>query len=1282
MKTIRTILTALALCLANVALADDVVIPTTEDNPFDLKKGELTGNATINGSGHIDNTRDGDKAIYTLDNQESVDYYRFKFKTGCQRDDARLHVTVTSQSGTKVLDEEFAVDNNGSWNPSVQHVFRTGKMNKGKYTLIFEFISLGNSYVCRVGDVKFSKVISLEAGDDVPLVNPDFEDGNKGWTNKDLSHRISSEHRGNHYSMCENTKACSISQTLDDMPDGLYMLQVNAFDHVLADNNLAYPYWMAADSVRTFLFINDEQALMKTNFDDRLNVANIYRWYKGVSGNYCFAGNGYFTPSSSGQDAEALALEKGFYKNCLVAPVTSGTITLGWRKTDSDRNTWVCSDNWRLTYISTSTSLQDYANTLKQKPMSRQAKQQLQSAVGRRLANAVGQAETSARLWADIDAQRKVVEQQMADKRTRIPQATAAATAALAENYNDYTDNEAFNYLYRLQELEERLDYVFYDINVETMGTLGDLILQKTENFSDVKSLRVSGQLNDDDLTVLSKRLTELVDLDLSATPVPELPDDALSHHPYLTWLTLPSQLKTLGRSCFYENWNLRTITLPATLETIKPYAFYHCYNIGHAVMPEGVTSIGENAYKESGLQTIVLPTTLQTTSGDVFRSCHDLYSAEMKGLTSITGYSFYDCSHLTSIKMPATLKTIGEWAFEYCRRLENVELNEGLTCITTGAFDNNDSLRTITLPSTMTEIYGSPFRNCKNLTAIISKAVCPPQVKNEAPVSGSTPTVYVPVISDNVYKQTAKWADLPIVGDASLPLPQDISIIGQYNLSWTPEFSATYQPNMHLTNTTDYNTGRVFGHVTVNSGAQLNVKQLNLSWDQKMVYDYVTRDWFGSLINNGTARANDITVEIPMQKNFWYFITFPFDVRVSDIVCTDNDKVPFAIRTYDGYKRANLQPNDTWVNLGASDVMQAGTGYIFRSTNSVDRNTNTFRFTAMQNATKTRFFRDEDVQVELQDYPAKYDFDRSWNFIGNPYPAFFDIRAMQTTAPITIYEWNQGWWGSTLKYVAYSPQDDNYILNPGQAFFIQRPIEGGTLVFRKDGRQHNTDPRPWEYYNINGSRASMPQHQRQVFNLYLAKEELGTTQTEGMATEEDNRVTPCSSVADRTRFVINEGASLSYEPARDAAKFSSMDAASPELYILEDGQRLAIDERPVANGEIQLGLQLPASGTYSISLAVREKPCQTVVLIDKQTGAETDLTTEAYTFDANAGTIDSRFVIRLGAATAVQYVALPTQQTEQLFDLQGRPIANGKSANRKLQRGIYVINRQKVVIK
>ena len=67
------------------------------------------------------------------------------------------------------------------------------------------------------------------------------------------------------------------------------------------------------------------------------------------------------------------------------------------------------------------------------------------------------------------------------------------------------------------------------------------------------------------------------------------------------------------------------------------------------------------------------------------------------------------------------------------------------------------------------------------------------------------------------------------------------------------------------------------------------------------------------------------------------------------------------------------------------------------------------------------------------------------------------------------------------------------------------------------------------------------------------------------------------------------------------------------------------------------------------------------------------------YATDAVVGTPHSPFVIDLGTATAVGFVATESQQTEQVFDLQGRKV-KVDDQTRKLRKGVYIVNGQKQV--
>ena len=154
MKAITAFLTALALCTATVALADDVIIPTSDEHPFDLTLGELTGkDLKINDANEIVNGRNGYKATFTLQNTEDAELYLLTFKAGTTRNDAQYHITITAEDGTVACDETVALTNNGTWTANVIYSVKTGQMKKGRYTLLFDFISEGNNYVARLADI-------------------------------------------------------------------------------------------------------------------------------------------------------------------------------------------------------------------------------------------------------------------------------------------------------------------------------------------------------------------------------------------------------------------------------------------------------------------------------------------------------------------------------------------------------------------------------------------------------------------------------------------------------------------------------------------------------------------------------------------------------------------------------------------------------------------------------------------------------------------------------------------------------------------------------------------------------------------------------------------------------------------------------------------------------------------------------------------------------------------------------------------------------------------------
>ena len=181
----------------------------------------------------------------------------------------------------------------------------------------------------------------------------------------------------------------------------------------------------------------------------------------------------------------------------------------------------------------------------------------------------------------------------------------------------------------------------------------------------------------------------------------------------------------------------------------------------------------------------------------------------------------------------------------------------------------------------------------------------------------------------------------------------------------------------------------------------------------------------------------------------------------------------------------------------------------------------------------------------------------------------------------------------------------------------MQCSADNNIVAFEPEGRQTDNTPRA---LTSAPKRTRAVSSDRSVFNLYLES----------------------GSYADHTRFVINESAQLAYEIACDAAKFMSDDPAVQQLFTIEGEERMAINERPFANGEVALGTYFGKGGSYTIALDTRVTEME-VVLVDKFTGVETDLMTDSYTFTTEAGTFTDRFAIRMKRTGVVDAIEAAT---------------------------------------
>lgn len=829
-----------------------------------------------------------------------------------------------------------------------------------------------------------------------------------------------------------------------------------------------------------------------------------------------------------------------------------------------------------------------------------------------------------------------------------------------------------------------------------TAGELGHVILDEATYLQEVNKLTVvSGNLNNDDWNTL-KSMTNLVELDISGMAVTSIPSSAFSNKWGLEKIVLPKKLETIGNNAF-NGTGIKEIELPESLTTLDSHAFANCTSLVGIKIPDKITKISYGIFQNcSNLQSVNFPSTLTLIEERAFYGT-DLSEIDIpgsvenineyafyrnenlkkvtfnEGLVKIGSNSFLSCKSIESIVFPSTLRTIDHSGFQGCENLKQISLNEGLVSINSYAFSGCTGLTDIVLPSTLENCEGNAFRECGNIKTIEARSVLPPTTDGSCPLSNvdlTGVTLYVPSWSVGEYQLADGWKEF-YTFQASNYLPQSIKVNKDFYFSLGDNDNKEYRPNIsmswsdHEVRDANGNSNYERGNLTVSSRSKLAINDFDMIFspyakyylDENIRYNrqnnyYKTQYNGTSLIVKGEMRAENVTLNLYNFRGMWQFVTFPFDVKVSDIV-PESENTSWVIRGHSGAMRAAGKNDSVWVNLKADDVLEAGKGYIMHCYNP-DKDLVKFRVSPLTTTVNRQLlFASDNRTLPLEENLSEFEHNRSWNLIGNPYPSFYDTRFMEFGAPFMV--WNS----SAQNYYAYNPADDAYILSPGEALFVQRPVDQKDITFLKDGRQIDQYARTLIDETTQARARGKEGVQRSVFNLTLSGE----------------------NTSDRTRVVLNDEASMTYEMNKDAAKFASTVPTVAQIYSWNGESRYAINERPTGSGIVNLGVHCGTKGTYTIALA--NAVDGQVILEDKLMNISTEITADkGYSFEAEAGDDDSRFVLHITRGigggddtTGINGITTETGEKQEVYSLDGIKMNAAK-------KGVYIQNGKKIIKK
>lgn len=852
-------------------------------------------------------------------------------------------------------------------------------------------------------------------------------------------------------------------------------------------------------------------------------------------------------------------------------------------------------------------------------------------------------------------------------------------------------------------------------------GDLGHVVVEEAGYLQEVNKLIIEGELNADDWSKIGQ-MTNLTKLDLSKALIDEIPSNAFNGRWAIDKVVLPPTLKKIGSYAF-QNTSLTSVNIPDNVETIENNAFGRVKRLQEVHLPDNLTALGGSAFEYCrNLRAVKIPSKIKVITWYAFRDCSSLQSVELhdsitgfgnesfagcdlreitlpKSTTAVGNHAFEGNANLSKVTFnegliyigesafqntaidtlncPSTLRNIYNSAFAGCRNLRQINLNEGLTRIESGALANNKATE-IVLPSSLEYCAGGAFDDCDSLVTIEARSVMPPNTDNGCPLTSADLTkaiLYVPVWSLAEYQLATGWNQFYTFRTSDF-MPQYVKVNKDFYFTLRDELDPDYRPDIELTVTNNQitdsqgNTDYQHGNLTISGRSKLAVNDFSMVLSPYAKYSYKQNYYYNenyrylrptSLIVKGEMRAENVTINLWNATNRWQFVSFPFDVKVSDIVPVDST-TSWVIRGHSGAERAAGNAAAVWQNLSADDVLQAGKGYIMQCYKPNDKNGNydAAQFTVRPLTTtvnRQQIFNADNRTVALEEHLAEFEHNRSWNLIGNPYPSYFDTRFLDFGAPFMV--WNS----NNQNYEAYSPVDDSYILAPAEAFFVQRPVDQESITFLKDGRQTDRYARTL----VEEEPASAPQRiraaydsnphtaaQRTVFNITLAKD---------------------GQQADRTRVVINEAATMQYDLSRDAAKFTGTEPAVSQIFTINGATRYAINERPLNNGQALLGLHFGTDGTYTIGLS--NQPDGQVTLEDRLTGTKLQLNgTAGYSFTAKAGDSTDRFVLHFDAvATGINAAtANEADRNDDTYTLDGRKVNNPTAP------GLYIKGGKKVI--
>ena len=266
-------------------------------------------------------------------------------------------------------------------------------------------------------------------------------------------------------------------------------------------------------------------------------------------------------------------------------------------------------------------------------------------------------------------------------------------------------------------------------VNVETPGTFSETLKKQGINYQEVRSLKVTGRLNTEDLYFMGD-MPSLQNLNMKDVIIDDEydeNDDCIPGRAFsgalISHLVLPDRLLKIGWYAFNGVPIVGTLVFPEGLEEIGEGAFSCDYssNAGgfRVEFPSTLKKIGEWAFGGNGTHASVrgelrFPEGLEEIGSHAFWNGNNISGTlELpESLKRIDEEAFLGCHFTGDLVIPSGIKVIPSHCFASCSSFDgNLILKEGVTNIKEEAFNGCMFRGELSLPSTVREVGLGSFR-------------------------------------------------------------------------------------------------------------------------------------------------------------------------------------------------------------------------------------------------------------------------------------------------------------------------------------------------------------------------------------------------------------------------------------------------------------------------------------------------------------------------------------------------------------------------------------------